>query len=234
MKGPQADDIQHLFGSIVPTYDRVNAIITLGMAQAWRKKLVKWSGAGEGNRILDCATGTGDLAIHFKRAVGSRGHVVGSDFCKEMLQYAWEKTKSLNHEVTFEWGDSTHLKYEDNSFDISSIAYGIRNVSDPQKALSEMARVVKPHGYVMVLETGDTWSPLLQAPMNLYFRYFVPFIGGWISGDRKAYQYLTKSSCEFPCRDEFVNLMMSVGLFKEVHYKSLIGGASFIYKATVI
>ena len=180
--GPETDaqKIQQLFGSIAGTYDKVNNMMTFGMVQSWRLKLVEWSGAKKGDHILDCTTGTGDLAIHFKKAVGPHGRVVGSDFCKEMLEYASQKAELLGHEIVFEWGDATNLKYKDNSFHISSMAYGIRNVNNPKKALSEMARVVKPHGYVMILETGRPRSPLLKAHIDFYFNYLVPYIGGWV------------------------------------------------------
>ena len=113
------------------------------------------------------------------------------------------------------------IPYANNFFNISSIAYGIRNVADPHKALCEMARVVQSGGYVMVLETGGQRSPLLQAPIDLYFKYFVPYVGGWFSGNSKAYSYLNQSSQSFPSRESFVDMMMGTGKFKSVQYKSL-------------
>lgn len=233
-QGTDATQIQNLFGSIAPTYDKVNHIMTLGMAQSWRKKLVEWSGAQEGDHVLDCATGTGDLAIHFKKAVGLSGRVIGLDFCAEMLKQAPKKSERLQYEILFDQGDVTNLSYEENSFHIAGMAYGIRNVNDAKKALSEMARVVKPNGYIMILETGKLRSPFLRIPIDFYFNHFIPRIGGWISGHREAYNYLNQSSHEFPCREEFVNFMMSTHLFRWVHYKPILGGASFMYKAEVI
>ena len=227
-------EVQNLFGSIAPTYDCVNHVITLGRISSWRQYMVQWSEAQEGQQVLDCATGTGDMAIEFKKVVGPQGYVVGSDFCPEMLQQAPKKAQNLGEKIHFEWGDVTCLKYEDNQFDISSMAYGIRNVEDSRKALSEMARVVKPHGHVMILETGKQRCAFLKIPIDLYFKYLVSPIGGWISGNRKAYSYLHQSSSEFPCREAFVEIMMSTGLFQQVEYKSLMGGASFIYKGKVI
>ena len=232
--GPPAEDIQRIFGSIAQTYDKVNGVITFGMARWWRQKLVQWSEAHDGHRILDCATGTGDLALQFKQKVGPQGHVVGVDFCEEILAYAVKKAKQRKLTVDFQWGDVTQLSnYKNDSFDISSIAYGIRNVSDIKKALVEMARVVKPGGHVMILETGEQYFPILKPFIHFYFKHIVPPLGGWISGHHKAYHYLSQSSSEFPCRQKFIDIMMSTSCFKSVQHKSLMGGASFIYKAEV-
>lgn len=231
--GKDPEFVKDLFGSIAGTYDRANDAITFGMARMWRKRIVAWSNARLGDNVLDCATGTGDLALSFKRAVGNEGRVVGSDFCPEMLELAPAKAKEAGLEVDFELGDVTDLKYEDNSFDITSIAYGIRNVSDPVKAIAEMARVTRPGGRVMILETGEARSPLVRTGIGLYFNHVVPRLGGLVSGKRSAYEYLNKSSGVFPCRDEFVNLMKKTGTFDLVEFQSLMGGASYSYRGWV-
>lgn len=230
LTGPPAEDIKNLFQSISHGYDKANDFMTGGMAHGWRRKLVEWSDVEFGDRVLDCATGTGDLAIEFALAVGTNGKVVGSDFCEGMLEKAPEKAKKQNLEISFEVADATNLPYEDNQFDVVSIAYGIRNVSDPLKALSEMARVTKPGGRVMILETGDQQNPLMQKAFSFYFRNVVPRIGGWITGKKEAYEYLQKSSSRFPSKDSFLNLMNQTGSFSACEYKTLMGGASFIYK----
>lgn len=230
LSGPPAEDIKNLFQSISHGYDRANDFMTGGMAHSWRKKLVEWSEVEFGDHVLDCATGTGDLAIEFALATGTRGQVIGSDFCEGMLEKAPEKAKKLGLQVSFEVADATALPYRDNQFDIVSIAYGIRNVSDPLKALSEMARVTKPSGRVMILETGDQQNPLMQKAFSFYFRNVVPRIGGWITGKKEAYEYLQKSSSRFPSKDSFLDLMNQTGAFSRCEYKTLMGGASFIYK----
>lgn len=229
---PNPEYIRNLFGSIAGTYDKANDVITFGLAHSWRRKVVELSQAQEGDHVLDCATGTGDLAIEFKKAVGAKGRVLGTDFCQEMLDFAPEKAKKEKLEITFELADATNLQYEDNQFDVVSIAYGIRNVSDPIKALQEMARVTKPGGYVMVLETGETRAPLLNSMINIYFKHLVPRLGGWVSGRRDAYEYLNKSSDKFPCKQNFIELMNESGVFSKSEYTSLMGGASYIYKGT--
>lgn len=231
--GPDPEKIHNLFSSIAGGYDRANDLMTFGLAHSWRRTLVRQSKAQPGDHVLDCATGTGDLAIEFKKVVGQAGQVIGSDFCAGMLAHAPAKAKALNLDIKFEQADAMNLPYADASFDVVSIAYGIRNVADPVKALREMARVCKPGGRVMILETGDTHLPLISSAMKFYFKNVVPRIGGWVTGRPQAYDYLNKSSLSFPSRERFVQLMESTGSFRQVGYRSLMGGASFIYHAEV-
>lgn len=233
MMGPSPDKIKGIFSSVAHGYDRANDAMTFGMARMWRRALVHWSGVRIGESVLDCATGTGDLAFEFKRVVGPEGRVVGSDFCEEMLSEARLKCEKLHHAVEFIAADAHHLPFADNSFDVSSIAYGIRNVENPVDVLKEMARVVKPGGRVMILETGDTQMPAIRPFINFYFQKVVPRVGGWITGQRDAYEYLSESSSEFPSRERFVDMMNSTDAFADVSFQSLFGGASFIYNGKV-
>lgn len=230
--GPQPEYVKELFTSIASTYDKANDVMTFGMARDWRKRLVTLSGVKKGDKVLDCATGTGDLAIDFKKTVVT-GEVIGSDFCEEMLKTAPEKARREGLDVKFEVADAMQLPYPSNHFDVTSIAYGIRNVQNPSVALSEMARVTKPGGAVMVLETGETKVPLLKTAIGIYFKYVVPRLGGWVSGNRAAYDYLNKSSQAFPSGEKFTNLMKSTQQFTKVECHSIMGGASFIYKGVV-
>ena len=232
-QGPNPEFIKGLFNSISGNYDRANHVITLGLLTLWRKKLISISGAQEGQNVLDCATGTGDLALEFKRKVGSSGTVIGSDFCEGMLNLAPKKAENQNLEVKFELGDVTQLKYEDEQFDITSIGYGIRNVIDPVQGIREMARVTRNNGYVMVMETGENQSPLLKPFIKLYFNYLVPTLGAIANTNKQAYKYLNQSSGNFPCEQKFVELMMSTGQFSKVKCYPLLGGASYIYKGQV-
>lgn len=231
--GPHPEFIKGLFGSISSGYDRANDLMTLGIAHRWRKKLVKWSRATEGDHVLDCATGTGDLALAFKEAVGRKGKVIGTDFCSEMLEKAPLKAQKRKLEVEFALADATRLNFSDSSFDVSSMAFGIRNVQDPLRALTEMARVTRSGGRVMILETGDTQVPLLGPLIRFYFKIGVPYIGGLVTGKRQAYEYLNCSSSSFPGKEKFLNLMKATGAFTFVEYRSLLGGASYLYKGVV-
>lgn len=233
-QGPSPEKIRTLFGSIAHGYDRANDVMTFGMARRWRQALVRWSGAQAGSRVLDCATGTGDLAIDFKRVVGPTGHVIGTDFCQEMLEHGPRRAEALGLDIGFELADATELPYEDNRFDVVSMAYGIRNVNDPIKALAEMARVCKPGGRVMILETGEGQLPLIKLAMSFYFQKVVPKLGGWVTGRPQAYEYLSESSLKFPSGNEFLKLMKASGSFAETDYRSVMGGASFLYRGLVL
>jgi demethylmenaquinone methyltransferase/2-methoxy-6-polyprenyl-1,4-benzoquinol methylase len=205
----------------------------VGWQEAGEKKLVKQSGVLPGDHVLDCATGTGDLAIEFAKAVGDRGKVIGTDFCKEMLDFAPGKAQKAGVVVDFSLADATQLPFEDNGFDVVSIAYGIRNVNNPKTAIAEMRRVCKPGGRVMILETGDQQNPVIRSAFNWYFKNIVPRIGGVITGKKSAYEYLQNSSSQFPSGDEFLKLMQQADGFESTKCIALMGGASFIYKGVV-
>ena len=232
-QGPQAEKIRSMFGEIAGGYDLANTVMSAGIHHLWRKSVVKWSGTKPGNRVLDCATGTGDLAIEFKKSVGSSGTVIGTDFCVEMLEPAPAKARKQGLEIEFKPADVTALPFADREFDVSSISFGIRNVQNPIQALRELARVVRPGGYVMVLEFGQPAAPGIQQLYRFYSRHVLPKLGGLITGRRKAYEYLQDSSAEFPCGDAFLNMMRETGCYDQLDYRSLSLGIAYIYKARV-
>jgi demethylmenaquinone methyltransferase/2-methoxy-6-polyprenyl-1,4-benzoquinol methylase len=228
-----------MFSQIAGRYDLANNVLSGGVHHLWRTKLVDWSGAKPGDKILDCATGTGDLAIQFKSVVGPTGDVTGTDFCAEMMGPAPGKAEDRGLQIKFEQADVMNLPYEDATFDISSISFGIRNVSDPQKGISELARVVKPGGHVMILEFGQPEnsgfakaSGFAQA-YKLYSEKVLPTLGGWITGKKSAYEYLQNSSAQFPCREEFVALMRATGRFSSIEYVPVTFGVAYLYKGVV-
>lgn len=229
---PNPEIIRSMFSKVAANYDKGNNVLSMGIHHLWRKKLVKYSGAKAGDKVLDCATGTGDLAIEFKKNVGD-GVVIGTDFCAEMLIPAPAKAKERGLEIQFEQADVTQLNYADNSFDISSISFGIRNVGDPVKGISEMARVTKSGGKVLVLEFGQVRMPIFGPLYNFYSQNILPKIGGLVTGQKDAYEYLQKSSAAFPCREGFVDLMNQTNAFSNIEYVSLSGGIAYIYKGTV-
>lgn len=233
VQGPDAEKIRSMFNEIAHGYDRANTVLSGGIHHLWRKALVKWSGASKGQRVLDCATGTGDLAIEFKRAVGPAGDVVGTDFSPGMLAPAPAKALRMGMAITFEQADVTHLAYADRSFDVSSISFGIRNVQDPLKGLSELARVVRPGGVVMVLEFGQPSTPGFREVYDFYSRRVLPRIGGLVTGKPQAYEYLQNSSAKFPCGEEFVSLMKQTGFFESVESRPLSFGIAYMYKGVV-
>ena len=222
-----------MFNDIAENYDLANTVMSAGVHHLWRKALVRWSGAKKGDEVLDCATGTGDLAIEFKTVVGAEGRVVGTDFSPGMLAPAPAKAAKRGLEIKFEQADVTALPYADSSFDISSISFGIRNVEDPVKGLSELARVVRPGGVVMVLEFGQPRIPGVKQAYGFYSKHLLPRVGGWVTGRRQAYEYLQDSSALFPCRDEFVKLMTSTGRFSSCDYRPVTFGIAYLYRGVV-
>ena len=215
--GPDPAKIRMMFAAISRRYDRANTVLSGGVHHLWRKRAVQRANVKPGDRVLDCATGTGDLAIAFRKAVGDSGRVVGTDFVPEMLDVARIKATNVEWDVA----DVTQLAFEDDSFDVASISFGIRNVGDPRKGIAEMARVVRSGGRVIVLEFGQPRSRLFGALYDWYSRHILPRLGGAVTGETAAYQYLQTSSGRFPCGDEFVALMRESADFKEIDYVPL-------------
>lgn len=230
---PESEKVRSMFSEIAGRYDLANNILSGGVHHLWRTKLVDWSGAKPGDKILDCATGTGDLAIQFKSVVGPTGKVRGTDFCEEMMIPAPAKAGARGLEIEFSQADVTALPFEDAAFDISSISFGIRNVADPRKGISELARVVRPGGQVMILEFGQPEMPVIAPAYKYYSEKVLPVLGGWITGRKSAYEYLQNSSAQFPCREEFVALMRSTDRFSSIEYIPVTFGVAYIYKGTV-
>ncbi len=225
--------VHAMFSDIAASYDRANSILSFGIHHLWRKATVAASGVRKGSSVLDCATGTGDLALAFKRTVGATGRVVGTDFNADMLSYAPGKAQRNGLDVEFEVADAMHLPYADATFDAASISFGIRNVDVPRVALADMARVVKPGGKVVVLEFGQPRG-IMGMLYGAYSRYVIPFIGGLVTGNRQAYEYLPTTAAAFPCREAFTDLMTSTGRLKDCTYRELTGGIAFLYVGTVI
>jgi demethylmenaquinone methyltransferase/2-methoxy-6-polyprenyl-1,4-benzoquinol methylase len=223
------EKIRLMFSKVAKGYDQANNVLSVGIHHLWRKKLVQLSGAKLGDKVLDCATGTGDLAIEFKKVVGTAGSVKGTDFCKEMLELAPRKARQNLLDIDFEIADVTALSYPNDSFNLSSISFGIRNVSDPVLAINELARVTQNGGRVCILEFGQIPIPLVNSIYNFYSTKVLPKIGGWITGETEAYEYLQESSSHFPCGNEFVKMMEKTQNFSKVSVYSLSLGIAYIY-----
>ena len=224
--GPDPNRIRAMFATISSRYDRANTVMSAGIHHLWRRKAVTRSGAKAGDRVLDCATGTGDLAIAFKQAVGETGRVVGTDFVPEMIELARQKASDIEFDVA----DVTNLPFGDRSFDISSISFGIRNVGDPRKGIAELTRVVRPGGRVVILEFGQPRSRTFGAVYDLYRRLILPRLGGMVTGEKDAYDYLERSAAKFPCGDDFVSLMEEAADFATVDYVPLTLGIAYLYR----
>lgn len=225
-------EVREMFSSIATKYDVTNEVLSFGIHRLWRRKAVRLSAAKEGDRVLDCASGTGDLALVFKRKVGASGRVVGTDFCPEMLESAPAKAEKAGLQVEFQVADAMDLPFAANSFDVASISFGIRNVDDPVKCLKEMARVVRPGGRVVVLEFGQP-TGVFGALFRFYSKTVMPTVGGLLTGNRAAYQYLPRTSANFPAGDKFLELMEQSGAYAERAAHPLTFGTAYIYVGTV-
>ncbi|MDT8439520.1 MAG: bifunctional demethylmenaquinone methyltransferase/2-methoxy-6-polyprenyl-1,4-benzoquinol methylase UbiE [Wenzhouxiangellaceae bacterium] len=226
-----SDQVHQMFSRIAGRYDRANRWMSFGSDQWVRKKAVKLSQARSGESVLDCAAGTGDLTLLFQRAVGDGARVVGTDFNADMLALAAPKSERLGVAIDWQVQDAQNLAFDDESFDIVSIAYGIRNVDDPVRALSEMRRVLKPGGRLVVLEFGQpsAWA----RPGYLFFnRFIIPLIGSLAGGDRDAYRYLQRTSDAFPHGPAFVKMLEQAGEWQSIESNPMIFGVNYIYVAT--
>lgn len=226
-KEPQAATIKQMFSEIAPSYDKANSVLSLGIHHLWKQKVVKMSGAKLGDKVLDCATGTGDLALLFKQKVGPQGSVTATDFCADILAFGPDKAKKKNLDVKFETADVTQLPYADKSFDVSSISFGIRNVDNLDKALTELARVTK--GKVMIMEFGQVKAPIIGPAYNFYSNTILPKLGGLISGNPAAYSYLNSSAKTFPSGQEFVSRALNTGAYSSMTCHRLSFGIAYIY-----
>lgn len=220
--------VREMFARISPRYDVANSVLSLGIHRLWRRRTVQLALAKPGDRVLDCASGTGDLAIAFKKAVGTSGRVVGTDFCEDMLAHAPAKAKAASVDVEFRVADAMQLPYPDRSFDIASIAFGIRNVDDPSRCVKEMTRVLRPGGRLVVLEFGQP-AGVFGAAFRVYARSVMPIVGGWLTGDRSAYEYLPRTAASFPSGDAFVTLMNRAAPFVRVETTPLMQGLAWVY-----
>ena len=222
-------EVREMFASIARRYDTANEVLSLGIHKGWRRAAVHLSGAAPGQRVLDCATGTGDLALEFKRAVGPAGEVIGTDFCAEMLESAPAKAAKAALAVKFAVADALALPYADSQFDVASIAFGIRNVDDPLLCLREMARVVKPGGCVVVLEFGQPRGPF-GALFRAYSRGVMPVVGGLLTGNRAAYEYLPRTAAAFPAGEKFLGLMRDSNAFTATEAHPLTFATAYVYR----
>jgi demethylmenaquinone methyltransferase/2-methoxy-6-polyprenyl-1,4-benzoquinol methylase len=219
--------VQAMFDRIAGVYDLMNSVMTAGLHHRWRARAADLAALDPGQRALDVATGTGDLAVELQKRVGPAGEVIGSDFSDRMLELAREKAPELR----FEHGNALALPYDDDSFDAATVGFGARNFSDLAKGLREMARVVRPGGRVVILEITTPERPPLSVFFRLWFDRVVPLLGRF-AGDPDAYTYLPSSVRRFPNARGLGAAMTAVGLV-DVRWVITAGGIIAIHAGTV-
>lgn len=199
------------------------------MDKRWRKlvaRKLRYSLGPDQVHILDVACGTGDLTITLFEMVGAR--VIGTDFCRPMLEIAVKKCRAGKWSIPFIESDALNLPFADGSFDAATIAFGLRNLADFESGLRELKRVLRPGGRAAVLEFSKPVVPGFGRLFNLYFARVLPFVGGVVSGSRSAYEYLPNSVARFPDQRRLAALMREIG-FEDVEYQNLTGGIAALH-----
>ncbi len=216
-----AADVQAMFDRIAPRYDLLNRVMTVGLDRRWREAAAAAADVAVGESALDVCTGTGDLAFALARRVAPGGRVVGADFAEHMLERAREKAGERPEDVEFVRADALALPFADDAFDGATVGFGIRNVSDLGTGLSEMARVVRPGGRVVILEI--TTPQRLRRFYQLWFDRVVPLMGKLLGRDGAAYGYLPASVRRFPEPPALAGAMVDAGL-EDVRWQLFAGG----------
>ncbi len=223
-------DTWKMFDKIAPRYDLLNHLLSGYVDSYWRYQMGRQLPKKERLTVLDVATGTGDVGLSLlKHRSGLVSHIVGIDLADNMLAEAKKKLEKLKEKrMVVQKGDAMNIQFPDEMFDVATIAFGIRNVPDAPKAISEMHRVLKKDGRILVLEFSLPRFFLLRWLYLLYFRFILPGLGGLISGDKQAYKYLNTSVEAFSKPKEFLAILSQCG-FKKVSYKSLTFGIATLY-----
>ena len=220
-----------MFAGIADRYDLLNHLLSGNTDRRWRRLVVNRlrHSLGEGTRALDVACGTGDLSLALAEVGQAR--ITGLDFCRPMLEIAVRKANAAALQVPFVEGDALELPFDDSSFDVVTIAFGLRNLASIEEGLRELRRVLKPGGRVAVLEFSRPVVPGFRALFQFYFERVLPLIGGIVSGSRGAYRYLPDSVSRFPDQERLAGMIREAG-FEGVEYENLTGGIAALHTAT--
>lgn len=222
-------EIAQMFSQIARRYDLVNHVLSFNRDRAWRRALVQHAAPKPGERLLDLCTGTGDVAIEFAQACPEL-QIVGLDLSEEMVHVAREKCARLGlaPRVQLVQGNALELPFAQNSFEIVTIAFGLRNLPDRIRGLREIYRVLAPSGRAMILEFSVPQNSLVRSVYLPYLRYIVPWVGGMLAGARTSYEYLRDSILSFPDRAQLLEELYEVG-FRPVGYHDLTLGIATLY-----
>lgn len=234
---PKGKQVEQMFDAIAPAYDFMNKAMTFGLCSWWRNRALDAATRrlrGVPRKVLDIATGTGDVAFELHRRWRS-ARVTGLDLSEGMLEVARRKLAAMDDSarnlISFEQGDSLALPYADDSFDLITVAYGVRNFEHLDRGMEEMRRVLRPGGVLCVIELSCPRGGITRMGYNIYTRTLIPWSGRLVSGDRRAYTYLPESIAAAPQRDDMTSVMTSAGL-RDARWHSLTMGVVTYYIAT--
>src|SRR5690554_6723099 len=229
-KSQKASQVAQVFHSVAGKYDLMNDLMSMGIHRLWKRFTIELSGVRPGHQVLDIAGGTGDLTMKFSDLVGPSGKVVLADINASMLQVGRSRLTDRGYAGNIEYvqADAEHLPFPDNSFNVVSIAFGLRNVTDKDQALRDMARVLKPGGKVLVLEFSKPANPLLSKAYDTYSFSALPLMGRLFAGDSESYRYLAESIRMHPDQDELKAMMEAAG-FERCRYRNLSAGIVAIH-----
>ena len=226
----EEDQICDMFNNVSAKYDFLNKILSFGLDCMWRKKLARYLKPYKPRKVLDLATGTGNLAIRVAKAKPQS--ITAVDISEQMLYLGRKKVKKqkLDKLIKFKLASCSNLPFKDESFDAVTVSFGFRNFEDPLKAMKEAFRVLENNGVIMILEFGIPKNPIIRVPFLFYFTKLLPFIGGLLSGYKYAYTYLTTSVRDFPCGVDFIKILENAGFVEPIYIKCTFG-VTYLYIA---
>ncbi|MBC8381739.1 MAG: bifunctional demethylmenaquinone methyltransferase/2-methoxy-6-polyprenyl-1,4-benzoquinol methylase UbiE [SAR92 clade bacterium] len=227
----KAGKVADVFHSVASNYDLMNDLMSAGVHRLWKRMTIEMSGVRSGNKVLDIAGGTGDLAAKFSRIVGKDGYVVLADINESMLKVGRDRLMDLGvvDNVKFSQSDAQYLPFPDNTFDIITIAFGLRNVTDKELALKSMLRVLKPGGRLLVLEFSKPGNPVLSKIYDTYSFNILPKLGKLFADDAESYQYLAESIRMHPDQQTLMG-MMNVAGFTNTDFHNMTGGVVALHR----
>ncbi|WP_072247446.1 bifunctional demethylmenaquinone methyltransferase/2-methoxy-6-polyprenyl-1,4-benzoquinol methylase UbiE [Roseibaca calidilacus] len=226
----KAGMVHGVFSSVASKYDVMNDLMSMGIHRIWKDAMMDWLAPRPGQRLLDVAGGTGDVAFRFLARAGIGTHATVLDMTEDMLLAGQTRAEADSMAASLDWvvGDAMALPFPDNSFDVYTISFGIRNVTRVPDALSEAFRVLRPGGRLMVLEFSQIPNELMQKVYDLYSFNIIPPMGKLVTGDRDSYQYLVESIRKFPDQDTFAGMIAAAG-FEQVKYRNLSMGIAALH-----
>ena len=227
----KAGKVADVFHSVAGSYDLMNDLMSGGIHRLWKRMTIEMSGVRKGHKVLDIAGGTGDLAAKFSRIVGAEGTVVLADINDSMLKVGRDRLvdRGIVDNVQFSQADAQHLPFPDNTFDIITIAFGLRNVTDKDMALRSMLRVLKPGGKLLILEFSTPKNPILSKVYDTYSFSILPKLGKLFANDAHSYQYLAESIRMHPDQNTLLEMLTTAG-FANADFHNMTGGVVALHR----